>query len=168
MWNRGAWVALSALVLAVGLLSGCGGGGSTSTVGAGARTAVVKVTTTPGPARVIVDANGMTAYEFRRDNPMLYQFSRDPVPTCYGACAATWAPLLTEERPRARAGAEAAMVGTIKRRDGGIQVTYDGHPLYLFTGDQDPGDMNGQDADSFGSSWHAVERDGDELVEVGR
>jgi predicted lipoprotein with Yx(FWY)xxD motif len=60
------------------------------------------------------------------------------------------------------------MIGTIKRRDGQIQVTYAGHPLYLFAGDRDPGDMNGQDADSFGASWHALERDGDELVWVGR
>jgi predicted lipoprotein with Yx(FWY)xxD motif len=124
--------------------------------------AVVK-TMTPDSVRVIVDAEGRTVYEFRRDNPMLYQFARDPVPTCYGPCSHTWVPLLTADRPKAAGGAKPAMLGTIKRRDGGVQVTYDGHPLYLFSGDREPGEMNGQGIDSFGARWHAVEADGDEM-----
>lgn len=174
--SRGAWVALSALVLAAALLGGCGGSGSTTTtstagvggVSDGAGTAVLTTRTTPDPVRIVADADGMTVYEFRRDNPMLYQFTRDPAPTCYGACAAIWSPVLTDEPPLARAGAEPAMVGTIKRRDGGLQVTYDDHPLYLFTGDRHPGEMNGQEVHSFGAGWHAVERDGDELLAVER
>jgi predicted lipoprotein with Yx(FWY)xxD motif len=128
------------------------------------RVAVVG-TMTPDPVKVIVDGHGMTAYEFRRDEPMLYQqFTRDPVPTCYDACAATWTPLLTDDAPKAKAGADPSMLGTIKRRDGGTQVTYDEHPLYLFRGDRRPGQMNGQDAHSFGAAWHAVEDDGDVLI----
>lgn len=131
------------------------------------RVAVVK-TMTPDPVRVVVDAHGMTAYEFRRDDPMLYQFSRDPVPTCYDACADTWTPLLTDDPPKAKAGADPSILGTIKRRDGGIQVTYDGHPLYLFSGDTQPGEMNGHEAHSFGAAWRAVESDGDVLILPGR
>ncbi len=192
------WLTLSALVLAGALLIGCGGGSSTSTTaarnrdaesvddsehavpapsGAGAkeslddattpRVAVVK-TMTPDPVKVVVDTNGMTVYEFRRDNPMIYEFSGDPAPTCYDACSVTWMPLLTDDAPKAIGGADSSMLGTIKRRDGGIQVTYDGHPLYLFAKDRRPGELNGQDVLSFGAGWHAVERDGDELIVAGR
>jgi predicted lipoprotein with Yx(FWY)xxD motif len=131
------------------------------------RVAVLR-TMTPDPVRVVVDAHGMTVYQFRRDNPMVYEFSRDPVPTCYDACMATWTPLLTDDAPKAMAGAHPSMLGTIKRRDGGTQVTYDGHPLYLFRGDRQPGEMNGQEAGNFGAAWHAVEHDGDELIVAGR
>ncbi|HWH21526.1 MAG TPA: hypothetical protein VN671_13400 [Solirubrobacterales bacterium] len=175
--NRHLWWTLSALALAGALLAACGGGNSTSTTAASDReaevqadapastreVAVVKTMTTKDPARVVVDTEGRTVYEFRRDNPMLYQFSRDPVPTCYGSCSHTWIPLLTADRPKATGGAKPAMLGTIRRRDGGIQVTYDGHPLYLFTGDRRPGEMNGQGVHSFGAGWHAVEADGDEM-----
>ena len=97
------------------------------------RVAVVKTIGRRSPVRVVVDADGMTVYEFRRDNPMIYEFSRDPAPTCYEACTDTWTPLLTDDAPKATAGADPSMLGTIKRRDGGVQVTYDGHPLYLFS-----------------------------------
>lgn len=128
------------------------------------RVAVVG-TMTPDPVKVLVDGHGMTAYEFRRDEPMLYlQFTRDPAPTCYDACAATWTPLLTDDAPKAKAGAHTSMLGTIKRRDGGSQVTYDDHPLYLFGGDRRPGQMNGHDTHSFGAAWHAVDDDGDVLI----
>ncbi len=196
--SRSWWWTLSALVLAGALLVGCGGSSSTSTTAASdpdaetvdsehavrapsgqagveaeiddvatPRVAVVK-TMTPDPVRVVVDAHGMTVYQFRRDNPMIYEFSRDPAPTCYGACVATWTTLLTDDAPKAMAGADPSLLGTIKRRDGGAQVTYDGHPLYLFRGDRRPGEMNGQDVGNFGAGWHAVERDGDELIVAGR
>lgn len=194
--SRSALFVLMALALSGLLLLGCGGSGSTN-AGSGSETAnegghaagspvadgeaepavraadasrvaVVKTMVTPDPARVIVDSRGMTVYEFRRDDPMLYQFDRDPVPTCYGACSVTWYPLLTAERPRAAGGADTAMLGTIRRKDGGLQVTYDGHPLYLYAGDRRPGQMHGQEADSFGAGWNAVERDGQALVAADR
>jgi predicted lipoprotein with Yx(FWY)xxD motif len=194
--NRSALLVLMALALSGLLLPGCGGSGSTN-AGTGnetatdgghaarapvddreaepavravdaSRVAVVKTATTPDPVRVIVDSRGMTVYQFRRDDPMLYQFDRDPVPTCYGACSMTWYPLLTAERPRAADGADASMLGTIRRKDGGLQVTYDGHPLYLYAGDRRPGEMHGQEVDSFGANWNAVERDGQVLVAADR
>jgi predicted lipoprotein with Yx(FWY)xxD motif len=177
--NRSALPVLMALALSGVLLLGCGGSGSTN-AGTGnetatdgghavravdaSRVAVVKTMPTSDPVKVIVDSRGMTVYEFRREDPMLYQFDRDPVPTCYGACTMTWFPLLTAERPRAAGGADVSMLGTIRRKDGGLQVTYDGHPLYLYAGDRRPGQMNGQEVDSFGAGWNAVERDGKALV----
>jgi predicted lipoprotein with Yx(FWY)xxD motif len=127
------------------------------------RVAVVKMSPAAKP-KVVVDEDGMTVYEFRRDDPMIYQFEADAEPTCYRACTAMWYPVLTDDAPRAAQGAEPAMVGTVERVDGGIQVTYDGHPLYLFAGDRKPGEMNGDDARSFGARWHALERDGDVYI----
>jgi predicted lipoprotein with Yx(FWY)xxD motif len=125
--------------------------------------AVVKTMATPKLGKAVVDSRGMTLYVFRRDNPMLYQFTRDPSPSCYDACTDVWSPLLSDARPKAVEGAQADLLDTIERRDGGVQVTYDGHPLYLYAKDVQPGDTKGHGAHGFGAEWHAVEGDGDEF-----
>jgi Secreted repeat of unknown function len=48
------------------------------------------------------------------------------------------------------------MVGTTTRSDGNPQVTYNGHPLYTYSGDQNPGDTNGQGLTNFGGGWFAL------------
>jgi hypothetical protein len=53
-------------------------------------------------------------------------------------------------------GLNASLAGTATRPDGKPQVTYNGHPLYLFSGDQNPGDANGQGSTAFGGSWFAL------------
>ena len=55
------------------------------------------------------------------------------------------------------------MLGTTTRSDGGKQVTYNGHPLYLFAGDNAPGDTNGQGFDAFGGSWFALSAAGNQV-----
>jgi predicted lipoprotein with Yx(FWY)xxD motif len=171
MRSRFGWAALSALVLVAVLLAGCGGSGSTATTSASASdqggVAVLKTMRMPDPATLVVNAEGMTVYEFRRDDPMIYQFRRSPVPTCYKACMATWMPVMTNGSPRAQGGAKPYMLGTIKRRDGGVQVTYDGHPLYIFRGDARPGEVNGEGMVTAGAKWHAVESDGDAFIVAG-
>jgi len=49
-----------------------------------------------------------------------------------------------------------AMVGTTARTDGKPQITYNGHPLYLFKGDRQPGDTNGEGLTAFGGGWFAL------------
>jgi predicted lipoprotein with Yx(FWY)xxD motif len=76
---------------------------------------------------------------YDKDHFVLYMFSNDhsSKSTCYGACSAVnggWPPLLTKGAPRV-AGLNAALLGTTRRRDGSIQVTYAGHPLYYWSGD---------------------------------
>jgi predicted lipoprotein with Yx(FWY)xxD motif len=172
--SRSALFAAMALTLSGLLLLGCGGAGNTTTttesdaVADSPRVAVVKTRTMADPTTVVVDSEGMTVYEFRRDDPMLYRFDQAPVPTCYRECSVIWVPLLTDDPPKATGGADADMLGTVRRKDGGVQVTYAGHPLYLYAGDRQPGQMNGQDADSFGARWHAVEGDGQALLVAAR
>jgi predicted lipoprotein with Yx(FWY)xxD motif len=187
---RRTYLAFGALAL-VGLLAiaGCGGGGSSSssaststTSSAPAETkpsseskpaskpkpasesepasestgtaAVVKVTNTPDLGKVIVDSKGMTLYDFHKD--------KGTTPACYGACAEAWPPLLTSGEPKATGGAEGSMLGTTKRKDGTVQVTYNGHPLYGFVEDKKPGETNGNDVDAFGAEWYALEPNGEE------
>jgi predicted lipoprotein with Yx(FWY)xxD motif len=115
--------------------------------------AVVKVTDTD-LGKVIVDAAGMTMYDFHKD--------KGTTPSCYGACAEAWPPLLTEGKPTAAGGAEAPLLGVTKRKDGTEQVTYAGHPLYGFIEDRGPGETNGNDVDAFGAEWYALMPNGEE------
>jgi predicted lipoprotein with Yx(FWY)xxD motif len=124
-------------------------------VATGATTAAtVKVMDTPKLGKVIVDSEGMTLYDFHKDN--------GTTSTCYGACATDWPPLLTKGSPKAMAGAQASLLGTTKRKDGGVQVTYKGHPVYTFFEDKEPGETNGNDVDFFGGQWYALLPNGEE------
>jgi predicted lipoprotein with Yx(FWY)xxD motif len=97
----------------------------------------------------LVDAEGRTLYAFTKD--------RGGVSTCYGDCAVTWPALTLEGAPAAGAGVEASLLGAVKRKDGTSQVTYKDKPLYYFSGDQQPGDTNGQ---GVGGSWFVVAPNG--------
>jgi len=56
------------------------------------------------------------------------------------------------------------MVGTSPRSDGKPQVTYNGHPVYTFTGDQSPGDTSGQGVNAFGARWYAISAAGNQVT----
>jgi predicted lipoprotein with Yx(FWY)xxD motif len=99
------------------------------------RAAVVMLRTT-GLGRVLADARGRTLY--------LYTPDRSGTSACYGKCASLWPPLLTAGKPRAGAGVKSSLLGVTRRRDGGRQVTYAGHPLYRFARDSKPGQATGQ------------------------
>jgi predicted lipoprotein with Yx(FWY)xxD motif len=103
---------------------------------------------------VLVDSEGLTLYDFHKD--------KGSTSACYGACAAAWPPLLTEGDPQAQGAADRSMLGTTKRKDGTVQVTYDGWPLYTYAGDQNPGEANGNDIDQFGAEWYALQPNGEE------
>ena len=91
----------------------------------------------------------------------LYAFTRDPKgkSVCTGACAAAWPPLLAKS-PRAATGARASLVGTTRRADGSVQVTYAGRPLYYYVGDRKPGQILCQNAREFGGLWLVVRPSG--------
>jgi hypothetical protein len=56
------------------------------------------------------------------------------------------------------------VIGTTTRSDGKPQVTYNGHPLYRYQGDQKPGDTNGQGLTAFGASWFALSPAGSQVT----
>jgi predicted lipoprotein with Yx(FWY)xxD motif len=143
--------------------SGSGGGGygsrdgSTTTASsesAGGTAVIVSAATVPKLGKVIVDSKGFTLYDFHKD--------KGGVPACYGGCAKVWPPLISEGKPQAGEGAMASKLGTTKRKDGTLQVTYAGWPLYTYAADKKPGDANGNDIDSFGAEWYALLPSGEE------
>jgi predicted lipoprotein with Yx(FWY)xxD motif len=103
-------------------------------------------TTTIGGVSVLTNASGRTLYWFVPDTP-----SRS---ACYGECAAYWPPVTGS--PQAGPGVALSKLGTIRRTDGSLQVTYDGHPLYTYIGDTGPGQASGNDINLNGGLWHEV------------
>lgn len=166
--------ALGALALvAVLAIAGCGsssdgssggayggkGGEATTTAaksppGAESGAAVLTVASAPEVGPILVDAEGFAVYDFHKD--------KGTTSSCYGGCAGVWPPVLTEGDPTAGEGASASQLGTTKRKDGTVQVTYAGHPLYTYAADKKPGEANGNDVDSFGGEWYALKGSGEE------
>ena len=152
--------ALAALPLTVVALAGCGGSGSkTSTTPASPKTA------TGGPAtlgvanvglgKILVNSHGRTLYLFKKDT--------GTTSTCFGACAVNWPPLLANGKTTLGSGANHSLAGTTTRSGGASQVTYNGHPLYLFTGDKKAGDTSGEGVNAFGGLWYAVSPAGNQV-----
>jgi predicted lipoprotein with Yx(FWY)xxD motif len=108
--------------------------------------------------KVLVDGKGRTLYLFEAD--------KGTKSVCDGACAAVWPPVTTSGRPDAGPGVAAAKLGTAKRADGSMGVTYNGHPLYTFEGDGSPGQTTGQGLDDFGAEWYVLGSAGN-AVEAG-
>ena len=105
--------------------------------------------------RILVDSKGITLYDFPPD--------KGTTSVCYGACAALWPPLITHGKPVAGRGARASLLGTTKRKDGKLQVTYGGHPLYYFVTDRKPGQTTGQGINQFGGPWWVISPAGKEI-----
>ena len=97
---------------------------------------------TTAVGKVLVAANGHTLYLFTAD--------KGKKSTCYRQCAGYWPPLFAA---KPTAGVKASLLGTTKRKDGKLQVTYAGHPLYFFAQDKKTGQVNGQGFVHFGGSW---------------
>ena len=170
---------LAALIVALAI-AGCGGGGSSSSssetssgsesAGSGSETGekeavkaapnaeegttFVSLGNASGLGMVLVDSKGFTLYDFKKD--------QGTESSCYGECAKAWPPLLTEGEPQPSNGADASQLGTTERKDGTMQVTYAGHPLYGFVGDKGPGEANGNNVEAFGGEWYALNSEGEE------
>ena len=140
----------AAALFATFALVGCGNGSSSAQAApktASGQSATVGVANT-GLGNILVNSAGMTLYLFGKDT--------GTQSTCTGACAQNWPPLKVTGKPTAGSGATASLLGTSARSDGGEQVTYNGHPVYLFINDKQPGDTNGQGITAFGGTWAAV------------
>jgi predicted lipoprotein with Yx(FWY)xxD motif len=92
----------------------------------------------------------------------LYAFTKDPrgKSACSGACAKAWPPYIVKTAPRAAVGARKALLGTTRRADGRLQVTYAGKPLYYYVGDRSSGQILCQNVSEFGGLWLVVRPNG--------
>ena len=150
----GPSVAASLAALAI---AGCGPNDTSSTAASGGPATPASGTTAVDVAnsslgRILVDAEGRTLYMFEKDTGSKSM--------CFGACASAWPPFRTDGTAKAGAGAWATMIGTTSRSDGNAEVTYDGHPLYHYAGDQKPGNTNGEGLTQFGGGWYVVSPSG--------
>ena len=102
--------------------------------------AVLTSATTAFAAGMLTDSKGMTLYTFDKD--------KGKVSSCYAECAKNWPPYMVMKGEKM--GKDWAKT---KRKDGKMQWTYDGHPLYYYVDDKKAGDMTG---DGKGGVWHVV------------
>jgi predicted lipoprotein with Yx(FWY)xxD motif len=96
---------------------------------------------------VITNSKGFTVYTFAKDT--------STTSACSSACAQAWPPVTGT--PQAASGITlSGKLGTITRSDGTLQATYNGHPLYLFSGDSAAGQTSGNGSNGFGALWSVV------------
>jgi predicted lipoprotein with Yx(FWY)xxD motif len=105
--------------------------------------------------KVLVDGKGRTLYLFEADRPNVSRLS--------AAGHAIWPLFTSQGKPQADGGAIAAKIGTIATTRGKRQVTYNGHPLYYYVGDQKPGDTAGQGLKQFGAAWYVLAATGNKI-----
>jgi predicted lipoprotein with Yx(FWY)xxD motif len=102
--------------------------------------------------RILFDGRDRVLYGFTRDK-------RGGKSTCYGACAAAWPVYFSKGRVKAMSGVRQSMIGTVRRRNGRLQVTYNGWPLYYYA-HEGPRQVKCQNVDSFGGLWLVVRPNG--------
>jgi predicted lipoprotein with Yx(FWY)xxD motif len=142
-------VAAAAAVLAACSSSGTSSSSSGSSSGSPAAAAAGGLkTATIGGATVLTNASGFTLYSFAPDTPT--------TSNCNGTCAQAWPPV----KGPATASGVTGTFGTIKRSDGSVQATFDGHPLYTFAGDTAAGQAKGNGLNVNGGLWHEITTSG--------
>jgi predicted lipoprotein with Yx(FWY)xxD motif len=130
-----------------------GGSSSSSSSDAGV---TVQLTDNSTYGSILTDAQGRSLYMFDNDTT-----SKS---TCNEGCAPTWPALTVTGQPTGGDGVQASLLGTSTRDDGATQVTYNGHPVYLYAGDNAAGDTNGE---GVGDVWHLVSADGEAVMGSG-
>lgn len=157
-------------VLAALVAAGCGDDGDAETSTSGATSTAQQATTKiaqeaakPG-SKVTVRSSPFGKMLWDGKGRALYLFTRDAGKRsrCYGACAKAWPPFYTKGPPRAGKGAEASELSTTKRRNGRLQVTYNGHPLYYYV-DDPKGQVLCHNVVEFGGTWLVVGPGGNAL-----
>jgi predicted lipoprotein with Yx(FWY)xxD motif len=150
-----AFFAIAASIGAAVVTAACGssagsgiyGSNNPSTGSTGTSAATVAIAST-NLGKILVDGNGKTLYLFEAD--------KGSASSCYDSCLGVWPALVTSGSPLAGPGVNAGLLSTTKRTDGSLEVVYNGHPLYYFSGDKQAGDVTGQDLNSFGALWFVL------------
>jgi predicted lipoprotein with Yx(FWY)xxD motif len=103
--------------------------------------------------RVLFDANGQVVYAFENDRPNRSNCTSDD-------CVEAWPPVLTRQPPSPGNGVRGPLLGTIRRSDGSLQVTYNGRPLYFYE-HEGPGEIRCHNVELHGGLWWVVTPAGD-------
>lgn len=129
----------------------------TATGGAGATDTTVRIGTSTSTAvsqPFLVDQQGRALYLFTTDT------QNGGTSACTAECLMEWQPLIVTGAPQAGQGVDAGLLGTITREDGTLQATYNGWPLYTYSGDAVPGSTSGQ---GMGGAWFLVSGTGNSI-----
>jgi predicted lipoprotein with Yx(FWY)xxD motif len=138
------------------MITACGS--STSSTSSGTSSAAAPASSAPaaassstlktasiGGATVLTNSKGFTLYWFAPDTPTTSK--------CNGSCATYWPPV---KGPATAGTGVTGKLATIKRSDGSVQATYNGHPLYTYVADTTPGQAKGNGLNLSGGVWHEV------------
>ncbi|MGZ4297601.1 MAG: COG4315 family predicted lipoprotein [Solirubrobacteraceae bacterium] len=165
------FAAIAGITAALGALAGCGSSSSSSSSKPASSAAPVtstqaaQSTASTTPAVLITTKQAklgtILAYGPKRMTVYLFEADRGMQSNCAGACAHAWPPVIG--KPQAGGTAQASDLGTITRPGGTTQVTYKGHPLYLFIKDKDAGDAYGQGVKAFGADWYVLAPSGNKI-----
>lgn len=148
-------VVLVILAAIVGVIVSAAGGSTKKTLRAVPGNSAISVVSTP-VGSALADANGRTLYLFAGDKRNLSTLS--------AAGRALWPPVTATTRPIARGGALASEIALVRGATGTAQVTYNGHPLYYFVGDRNPGQAAGQGLNQFGARWYVLSSAGSAIT----
>ncbi len=176
-----SFTAVSSLLLTVALLAGCGDDDPGTDAGSAPTTSgsPTSETTSPSPSgqatergtvtesaapgsRITVEESDFGPMLFDEDGRAIYMWEveESSKAECYGDCAEAWPPVLTEGKPVAGDGVRPGLLGTTKRTDGSTQVTYGGHPLYLYA-HEGPGEVKCHNVATHGGLWWVLMPDGE-------
>jgi predicted lipoprotein with Yx(FWY)xxD motif len=147
---------LASAGLAALMITACGSS-STSSTSSGTSSAAAPASSAPaaasstlktatiGGVTVLTNAKGFTLYWFAPDTPTTSK--------CNGSCVTYWPPV---KGPATAGAGVTGKLATIKRSDGSVQATYNGHPLYTYVADTAPGQAKGNGLNLSGGVWHEV------------
>ena len=132
------------------LMAACAGKGTTTSTGSGGSSqgasTTVETQQVPNLGAVVASSSGLTLYHLKTETNGKIE--------CTGSCVSVWPPLLAPSNGNATKGTGlSGKLGTVTRPDGGVQLTYDGMPLYEYSGDSSAGQANGQ---GFEGKWFAI------------
>lgn len=145
--RAGALAILLAATIGCSSPAATGSTGGPTSPGATPPTSAAGATVEVKGAVLVAGSNGMAVYTFTKD------VADSGKSACTGDCLTTWPALSVSAGGTPTAGTGiSGKLGTITRVDtGALQVTYNGLPLYFFSGDKAPGDLNG-----VYTSWNSV------------
>jgi len=149
---KGLFLTIGAVAAALSLTFGLSGALASSSAAGGTKVAVASSQL----GRILVDGHGRTLYLFAKDV--------NGRSACFGSCAVYWPPLIASGKTIAGVGAKESLLGSTRRADGRLQVTYRHHPLYTYAADTRRGQTSGQGLDASGGKWWVVSPAGNKVA----